>query len=48
VLEKLEGSYQPVDFSGLGISFMNSANAGADKPLVLPAMYLAKPENKEA
>jgi len=48
VLEKLEASYQPVDFSGMGFQFQNSAEEGDDKPLALPAMYLAKPETSEA
>lgn len=46
VLDKLNASYQPVDYSGLGAGLFH--NSGDDKPLMLPKGYLAKTEPVKA
>jgi len=46
VLDKLNASYQPVDYSGLGAGLFH--NSGDDKPLILPKGYLAKTEPVKA
>jgi len=46
VLEKLDTSYQLVDYSGLGAGLFH--NSGDDKPLALPKAFLAKTEPVKA
>jgi cation transport regulator ChaB len=42
VLEKLDASYQPVDYTGLGAGLFSNVSADDDKPLMLPVALLAK------
>jgi len=39
VLEKLDVSYQPVDYAGLGAGLFTNSTSDDDKPLALPDMF---------